>query len=126
MDNMDVRATCLNCMDGRVQLPALHWIREQYNIDFVDVITEAGMDGILALQDNFDEIIRRVNISINTNGSSRIFIVGHYDCRGNPVNEKTHHEHVNKSVKRLKTHWPEIEIIGLWVNSHWKVEVWHE
>jgi len=122
-NNSDVRATCLNCIDGRIQLPVLHWIREQYQIDFVDVITTAGIDGVLASQDNIDEIIRSINISININKSVRIFIVGHYDCRGNPVDEKTHQEYIIKSVKRLKAHWPELEIIGLWVNSHWQVEV---
>lgn len=125
-NNLDVRATCLNCIDGRVQLPILHWIREQYHIDFVDVITAAGIDGVLASQDNIDEIIRSIDISINVNKSVRIFIVGHYDCRGNLVDEKTHYEHIIKSVKRLKTHWPELEIIGLWVNCHWQVEVWYK
>ena len=110
-------------MDGRVQLPVLDWICQQYRIDFVDVITKAGMDGILALQDNIDGIIRSINISINVNKSIQIFIVGHYDCKGNPVDEKTHHEHIAKAVKRLKTHYPEIEIIGLWVNSNWQVEI---
>ncbi|MDP8266564.1 MAG: carbonic anhydrase [Candidatus Aceula meridiana] len=122
-NNFDTRATCLNCMDGRVQLPVLYWIREKYHIDFVDVITEAGIDKIIALQENIDEIIRSIEISVNTNKSSRIFVVGHYDCKGNSVDKKTHHEHILKSVKRLKTLWSEFEIIGLWVNSHWQVEV---
>lgn len=107
-------------------MPILHWIREQYHTDFVDVITAAGIDGVLASQDNIDEIIRSINISININKSVRIFIVGHYDCRGNLVEEKIHHEHIIKSVKRLKAHWPELEIIGLWVNSQWQVEVWYK
>ncbi|MBU0548114.1 MAG: hypothetical protein KJ710_04665 [Candidatus Omnitrophica bacterium] len=123
-NNLDVRATCLNCIDGRVQFPALHWIREQYHTDFVDVITAAGIDGVLASQDNIGEIIRSINISINVNKSIRIFVVGHYDCRANLVDENTHREHITKSVKRLKKHWPELEIIGLWVNSQWQVEVW--
>jgi len=121
--NQDIRATCLNCIDGRVQLPILHWIREQYQIDFVDLITVAGIDGVLALQDNIDEILHNINISISINKSVRIFIVGHYDCQGNLVDEKTHHQHIIKSIKRLKARWPELEIIGLWVNSHWQVEV---
>ncbi|MFA5271858.1 MAG: carbonic anhydrase [Candidatus Omnitrophota bacterium] len=125
-NNSDVRATCLNCIDGRVQLPILHWIREQYQINFVDVITAAGMDGVLASQDNIDEIIRSVNISVNINKSTRIFIVGHYDCRGNFVDEKTHREQLTKSVKRLKTYFPKLEIIGLWVNCNWQVEVWQK
>lgn len=110
-------------MDGRVQLPVLNWIREKYSIDFVDVITAAGMDGFLATRDNIDDIVCSVNISINSNKSARIFVVGHYDCRGNSVDEKTHREHIVMSVKRLKSYWPKLEIVGLWVNDHWQVEI---
>ena len=110
-------------MDGRVQLPVLNWIRENYNVDFVDVITAAGMDGVLASGDDVDHIVSSINTSINANGSTRIFIVGHHDCRGNPVDEKTHLEHIKLSVRRIKGYWPKMEIIGLWVNSRWRVEL---
>ncbi|MDD3087299.1 MAG: hypothetical protein PHP89_01900 [Candidatus Omnitrophica bacterium] len=120
---MNSRATCLNCMDGRVQLPVLNWIRQNYSVDFVDVITAAGMDGILASREDIEGIINSVNISINDNRSSGIFVVGHYDCRGNPVDEKTHREQIAKAVNRLRAYWPKIEISGLWVNSDWQVEL---
>ena len=79
---METRATCLNCMDGRVQLPALTWINANYPVDFVDVITEAGMDGVLAQQDDISEILRSIKVSVNLNKSTRLFVIGHYDCRG--------------------------------------------
>ena len=121
-DNLAARATCLNCIDGRVQLPVLNWIRKQYQVDFIDVITAAGMDGVLASGNNLDEILRNLDISINVNKSVSIFIVGHYDCQGNSVDEKIHRENINKGVERLKAYKPGFEIIGLWVNSHWQVE----
>jgi len=121
--NPAVRATCLNCMDGRVQWPVLRWIRDRYGIDCVDVITEAGMDGVLASQENIDEIIRSIDISVRINKSDRIFIVGHHDCRGNPADDQTHHAHILKSVRRVKARWPELDITGLWVNNGWEVEV---
>lgn len=119
---MDIRATCLNCMDGRVQLPVLNWIKENYDVDFVDVITEAGMDNVLSNQEDIREVLRSINISVNVNKSTRLFVVGHYDCRGNPVEESVHRDEINSAVKRLKTHWPNHEIVGLWVNKAWKVE----
>ena len=79
---MDIRATCLNCMDGRVQLPVLQWIKECHRVDFVDVITEAGMDAVLANQDDIHEILRSIDISINMNGSTRLFVVGHLTAGG--------------------------------------------
>ncbi len=120
---MQTRATCLNCMDGRVQLPVLQWIKKNYKIDFVDVITEAGMDGVLSNQKYIGEIIRSINVSVKINKSTCIFIVGHYDCRGNPVEKHVHHEEIKESVSRLKKYWPSLTITGLWVNQKWQVEV---
>jgi len=45
---MGKRAICLNCIDGRVQLPVIEWIKQNYGVDHVDMITEPGMDGFLA------------------------------------------------------------------------------
>ena len=120
---MDTRATCLNCMDGRVQLPVIHWIKENYRVDFVDVITEAGMDNVLSNQDDIREVLRSIAVSVNINKSTRLFVVGHYDCRGNPVEEGVHRQQISHAAKRLKDHWPGHEIIGLWVNKNWRVEV---
>ena len=120
---METRATCLNCMDGRVQLPVLTWIKANYPVDFVDVITEAGMDGVLSGQEDISEVMRSIKVSVNLNKSTRLFVVGHYDCRGNPTDDKHHREEINQAVKRLKPLWPAQEVIGLWVNDRWLVEL---
>ena len=110
-------------MDGRVQLPVLTWIKSNYPVDFVDVITEAGIDGVLAKQGDINEILRSIAVSVNVNKSTRLFIVGHHDCRGNPVERDTHHEQIRQAVLRLQSHWPQQEIDGLWVNNTWNVEL---
>jgi carbonic anhydrase len=120
---METRATCLNCMDGRVQLPVINWIKVNYPVDFVDVITEAGMDGVLAKQEDISEILRSIKVSVNLNKSTRLFVVGHYDCRGNPVDQKLHYQEIIDAVSRLKPLWPAQEVIGLWVNDQWQVEL---
>jgi carbonic anhydrase len=120
---MDTRATCLNCMDGRVQLPVLSWIKENFRVDFVDVITEAGMDGVLSKQEDISEVMRSIKVSVNINKSTRLFVVGHHDCRGNPVDEDTHRSQIVTSVNRLKTQWPNQQVFGLWVTPEWKVEL---
>ena len=120
---METRATCLNCMDGRVQLPVLTWIKTNYPVDFVDVITEAGMDGVLAKQEDISEILRSIKVSVNLNKSTRLFIVGHYDCRGNPIDEHCHRQQITDAVKRLKPLWPVQEVVGLWVNDQWQVQL---
>ena len=120
---METRATCLNCMDGRVQLPVLNWIKANYPVDFVDIITEAGMDGVLARQEDISEILRSIKVSVHSNKSTRLFVIGHYDCRGNPVDENCHRKEIADAVERLRPLWPTQEVIGLWVNDQWKVEL---
>jgi len=110
-------------MDGRVQLPVLHWIKENYHVDFVDVITEAGMDNVLSNQEDIREVLRSITISVDINKSTMLFVVGHYDCRGNPVGDDVHRSEIGSAVKRLKGFWPKHQIIGLWVNKNWAVEV---
>ena len=99
------------------------WIKQNYSVDFVDVITEAGMDSVLAGQEDISEILRSIKVSVNINKSTRLFVVGHYDCRGNPVAEAVHHQQINHAVKRLKGLWPTQEVIGLWVNGDWEIEL---
>jgi hypothetical protein len=40
--------TCINCIDGRTQLPVIEFLRRKYDVDFVDLITIPGADGVLA------------------------------------------------------------------------------
>jgi hypothetical protein len=109
-------------MDGRVQLPVINWIKEKYPVDFVDVITEAGMDRVLARQEDISEIRRSIRVSVELNKSRRLFIVGHHDCRGNPVDHAAHKRDITDAVARLRALSPGFEIAGLWVNDRWQVE----
>jgi len=79
--------TALNCIDGRTQIPIIKWFKENSNVDYVDLITEPGVDKVLS-QGNWAEIDRvkdKVIISINAHNSNIVAVVGHYDCAANPV-----------------------------------------
>ncbi|MBU0467744.1 MAG: hypothetical protein KKD07_05405 [Candidatus Omnitrophica bacterium] len=116
------RAVCLNCIDGRVQLPVINWIMGHHKVDYVDMITEPGMDGLLADNNNpIEEINRKIRISIKNNNANMIFVVGHHDCRANPVKELVHKDQILMAVKRLKPVFSEMPIKGIWVNSEWKI-----
>jgi len=115
--------TCLNCMDGRVQLPVINWLLKEYSVEYVDMITEAGMDGFIVNHDELPtEFINKISISLQKHGSSKIFIVGHDDCGGHPVDENTHREHILISVDKIKKLKPECTVIGLWLSDKWEVE----
>lgn len=120
---MSKRALCLNCIDGRTQIPVITWIKEQYGADDVDLITEPGMDAFLANKDNsIDVLLGKVRISLEKNASSPVFVAGHDDCKGNPVSAEVHQEQVHKGVARLKGALPGVDIRGLWIGPGWKVE----
>lgn len=112
-------ATCLNCIDGRLQLQIIHWIKENYAIDYVDMITDPGMDGILANKDykDKDNLLKKINISTENHKSNHIFLIGHHNCLGNPVNDETHKKQICNAVEKLKRWKPSNNIIGLWVSN---------
>lgn len=119
-------ATCLNCFDGRVQIPVIDWITQNYDVDYVDMITEAGMDGFLA-SENSDQfhVLRKLGISIGHHNSDTIFIVGHFDCGGNSVEEEMHKKQIKKAVERIKSYTHSCNVIGLWVSEYLEVqEIW--
>lgn len=121
--------TVINCMDGRVQLPVLEYLRQRFGVDYVDSITEAGPDGILARQDDaeaVEAICRKVTISRTKHGSQWLAVVGHADCAGNPVSAEEHGRQLLLAVEYLRRRFPGMGVLGLWVDENWSVgEVIH-
>ena len=116
--------TVINCIDGRTQLPVINWLKEKYNLDFVDTITEPGVDKITANKDNekTEQIKSKVQISINAHGSALIAIAGHHNCAGNPVSKDEHIEQIKKSLDTIKSWNFSAKVIGIWINEKWQVE----
>jgi carbonic anhydrase len=115
--------TCLNCMDGRVQKPMTHWLEKHYGTKYVDMITEPGMDGYLAKHDEFPvELKHKIDISVNKHESKDIFIVGHHDCGGHPVDEGTHRQHVAQAVRKIKELYRGCSVTGVWISDKWEPE----
>lgn len=119
--------TCINCIDGRVQLPVINWILENYDVTYVDMITAPGVDGILAdKNNNVDDIFEKLTFSNDGHSTNKIFIAGHHDCLANPVEDETHNKQIIKSVKRIKESYSASTVIGLWVDSKSDVHVVYE
>ena len=115
--------TCLNCMDGRVQKVMIDWLESNYNAVYVDMITEAGMDGFIVKKDELPESLRaKIDISLQKHGSTQIFIVGHHDCGGHPVDEKTHREHIKAAVEKVSQNYPGYSVTGVWISEKWQAE----
>ena len=61
-------------------------------------------------------------LPISGHGSENIFIVGHYDCAGNPVDNLTHKKQINIAVKHIKELFPDLNVMGLWIIENFTVE----
>jgi len=107
-------------MDGRVQIPVIEWIRAETGAEHVDMITEPGVDGVVA-NDTHDisQLVSKIKLSIEANNASAVFIAGHHDCKGNPVDDETHKIHIKASVERIKKEIAGPPVRGLWVDQDW-------
>lgn len=117
--------TSINCIDGRTQQPIINYMKSIYNADYVDMVTEAGPNKILAENSNaslIDSIKTRVEVSTEKHNSKVIAIIGHHDCGGNPADEDTQKEQIKASVENVKVWNEKVEVIGLWVDETWTVK----
>ena len=117
--------TVINCMDGRVQLPVIDYLQKKFGVKYVDSITEAGPNLVLAEKTDspaVEAILRKVSISVEKHKSIAIAVVGHFDCAGNPVSEDIQNEHTRKAVRFVRQQYGSIPVIGLWVDNSWEVQ----
>ncbi|MCD4772407.1 MAG: hypothetical protein K8R41_03370 [Bacteroidales bacterium] len=118
--------TAINCMDGRVQLPAIEWLKNKYNAEYIDMITEPGPIKILDEDKNLclvESIKNRIDVSVNKHLSRVIAIIGHYDCAGNPVEKEVQIKQIENSIKKVSSWNFNADIIGLWIDENWEVSV---
>jgi hypothetical protein len=116
--------TAINCMDGRVQLPVIDWMKKYSTADFVDMITEPGPNKILAENHEIGlihSLKKRVEISVVKHASTQIAIIGHFDCAGNPVNKETQLSQIKAAIHTIQSWGFQIPVIGLWVDDNWTV-----
>jgi hypothetical protein len=109
----------LDCMDGRTK----NAVTKKYGVNWVDLITEPGINKILA--ENVDaNVIQRIkdkiHISIHYHGSEIIAIIGHAECAGNPTNKEKQIEHLKTAKKIVESFGFYIDIVLLWIENDWK------
>lgn len=121
-------ACVVNCMDGRVQEPMNGWMKKRFGVDYVDVVSEPGPDGILAKgkKDLTSSIKARVEISVYAHGAKVVAVTSHHDCAGNPVTKEKHLEHLAKSVEVIRSWGLPVRVLGLWINESWEPELIHD
>jgi carbonic anhydrase len=114
-------ATSVSCMDGRIQIPLTNWIKENFSVDYVDTITEPGIDKQVADNTDLESIKTKVGISINKHESELIVVSGHYDCAGNPVSNEEHITQIKKGIEVISSWNLGAKVVGVWVDDTWKI-----
>jgi len=110
-------------MDGRTQDAVRDYIKKNYGVDFVDMVTEPGPNKILAENINtpiVENIKKRVGISVEHHGAKILAIVGHFGCAGNPTEREEQIQHLHQAKKTVESFGFNIKIILLWVNRDFK------
>jgi len=117
--------TALNCIDGRTQIPVIKWLEKNFDVDYVDLITEPGIDKVLSQGHWFEteRLREKVIISMTAHNSSVVAVVGHYDCAANPVSDCEHFRDIIASVNTVKSWGLPVRVFGLWVDKFERVHV---
>jgi len=115
-------ATSISCMDGRIQIPINNWVKENYSVDYVDTITEPGVEKKISESIDIERTKSKVDISINRHKSRVIVISGHHDCAGNPVSKEEQISQISKGIDIIKSWNFDAKVVGIWINENWQVE----
>lgn len=85
-------------MDGRVQLPVIKYLQKRFQVEYIDVITEAGPNLILAEQK--DKIKLESILS-------------------EPEEQQ---KHLQKAISFIESKYQGLKVIGLWVDKNLQVQ----
>jgi hypothetical protein len=116
--------TAITCIDGRVQAPVAEWLRREYTLDYVDILSEPGADREVA--QGWMKVVdlkAKALLSAGSHGSRVIAIAGHHDCAANPATVEEHQRHILRAVEVLNGWHAFPTVLGLWVNARWEIEL---
>lgn len=116
--------TLICCMDGRFIHLLNEYIRNNYNYKYVDTITDAGPVNKIIYEDYLKSVEHKVVlISVNKHKSDHIFIAGHSDCAGCPIDDKTQKNYIIQASEKIHFNLPHEAVTGLFVYEDGKIEI---
>ena len=111
-------------MDGRTQIPVIRFMQNRYDVQNVDIITEAGPNLILSGKKNSvkaKSIFERIDISVKFHQSNEIAVIAHADCTGNPSHKNLQIIQLNSAKERIQSRYKNVTVIGLWLDEKFVV-----
>lgn len=116
--------TAINCIDGRAQEPVIRWLKENYYLDYIDLITEPGPDKALlyGAPETIERIKNLVCFSIQAHSSNIVALAAHYDCLANPATKEIHLAEIRQALQVIRFWNISASLVGLWVDENGQVE----
>ena len=121
-DGIVTHSTVLSCDSTHCSVDSVEKARKLFGTMRVKVITAPGMDALLAgvLRPGNDAEVARVRAqaeaTVKELDSKQCLIMGHCNCRANPVDEETHRAQLEFARRTVESwglfHWVEIGIFG--------------
>ena len=117
--------TLVCCMDGRFIHILNEYIRGNYRYTFVDTITDASAVNKIVNDEDYLKSIedKVVLISVNKHKSDHIFVAGHSDCAGCPIDDETQKGYIRKAAEKMHNDLPHEAVTGLFVHENGEIEV---
>ena len=113
----------INCMDGRPQKAVYEYMRKHFGVEYVDVVTEAGPNRILATGRDkaiIEDIKNRVGISVLVHHAKVIAISAHDGCAGNPAPKEEQIQNLREAKKAIESFGFNVKVIMLYVPEGWE------
>ncbi len=104
----------LTCIDGRISQVVQQQLREEWGVDFVDMVTLPGPEAAVPDLPEQHAVWDALRISVQQHGSTRVAVVAHTDCTANAVEIDTRREQVRDAVFELRDVLPRTDVTG-WV-----------
>lgn len=134
--------TSIGCMDGRGQEVVTKYVKDRWGVDYVDVITEAGLvkhfaspheDGTHThphtahIRENITHKV--IDVSVGKHHSKGIAVHGHTDCAGNPVSDEQQMADILAAAAVIREMEPGVDVVPLFLTPaepEWEVHVLSE
>ena len=115
-------AVCVavTCVAGEVHPPVRAYLRERYEADSVDLVTEPGAVHTLArrlVPQRVNFILDRIDFCLEHHPVVALAVVAHHGCPGNPVPDDRQVSMLAQAVRLLRREYMNMDILGLWVDT---------
>lgn len=107
----------LTCIDGRISQIVQQQLREEWGVDFVDVVTLPGPEAALPELPEQHAVWDALRISVKRHGSTRAAVVAHTDCAANAVELDTRREQVRAAVFEVRDVLTRTDVTGWLVDT---------